>query len=66
MQRGVTTTGTRMVKIPNPHLKPGPARMASVIGPPIQVVTTYGELAKASIKDRFLRDEVSATNTVKQ
>jgi TRAP-type C4-dicarboxylate transport system permease large subunit len=40
--------------------------MASAIGPPLHVVKIYGEVANESIRDLFLRVEVSEMKTVKQ
>src|SRR5687767_6278688 len=63
---GRTTTGVTMAQTPRPHRQPGPARAASAMGPPLQVVKMKGEVAKDSIRDRFLRDVVSDMKTVRQ
>lgn len=64
--RGDTTAGTTMLKIPNPHLHPGPLTIRCAIGPPTHVVTIYGDVANASINGRFLSVDVSEINTVRQ
>jgi hypothetical protein len=55
-----------MVNIPNPHRQPGPSRTLWEIGPPIQVVIMYGEVANDNMRARFFNAEVSEIKTVKQ
>ena len=65
-QRGRTTAGVIIAHIPKPHGQPGPASTRSETGPPAQVVKMNGEVAKDSMRDRFLSDVVSDMKTVKQ
>lgn len=63
---GDTTTGTTILKIPKPHLHPGPLTIRCAMGPPTHVVNIYGDVANANIKGRFLSADVSEINTVRQ
>lgn len=63
--RGVTTTGMMMVKLPKAQRQPGPESTDCATGPPIQVVIMYGDVAKESMRARFLSVEVSAMKTVR-
>jgi hypothetical protein len=66
MQRGNTTAGVTIAQIPNPQGHPGPSKTSFEIGPPAQVAKMNGEVAKESMRERFLREVVSEMKTVRQ